>query len=106
MLNDFLYQVEDLLNSELSDLYLGGLCLYSDRSLNAAAVRTHVINSEAGMPVSRLMRFIEDEGKLKGEVRCLRSPDSEDNMEALSAIYEDEPHMLLVSSSVRAHLAT
>lgn len=54
----------------------------------------HVISSETGMPVQRLMRLVDTEDGLMVLVRWSGLPDSEDTLEPLKKVYEDVPGLL------------
>lgn len=75
-LSDFVYQYKDVRNGELADVHISRIRSYADRSLNGAALMTHIIYSEAGMPVSRLMHQVADESELKVQGRWRGFPDS------------------------------
>lgn len=56
----------------------------------------HVLQSETGMPVSRLMRLVEEPDGIKVQVRWKADlPNAEDTLEPLANVYEDVPKMLL-----------
>ena len=93
--SEFVYQVEDLRNGALEDIHATRLKFYRDSSLNTEAIMLHVLSSESGMVVSRLMRLVESEDGLHVVVRWKGLPHSEDSMEPLGRIYEDVPQMVL-----------
>lgn len=94
-LSDYVFQVEDLRNGMVEDCHGSRLKFYSDRSLNSAAILSHVLSSETGMPVARLMQLVDSPDGLKVQVRWKGLPNSEDTMEPLERVYEDVPQMLL-----------
>lgn len=55
--NDFVYQVEDLRNGNVEDVHATKLKFYHEASLNAEAIMPHVLSSETGMEVQRLLRL-------------------------------------------------
>jgi len=63
--------------------------------LDQEAIMPHVISSETGMQVQRLMRLAEGPSGILVVVRWRGLPASEDTMEPLRHIYEDVPQMLL-----------
>ena len=69
VLNDYVYRVEDLRNSTTTDVHGSRLKFYSDRDLNKPAIMPHVVHSETGMEVARLMSIIERDGDLFVQVR-------------------------------------
>ena len=93
--SEFVCQVEDLRNGALEDIHATRLKFYRDSSLNTEAIMTHVLSSESGMAVSRLMRLAESDDALHVVVRWKGLPHSEDSMEPLGRIYEDVPQMVL-----------
>ena len=58
-LSDFVYQVEDLRNGQLDDVHASRLKLYRDSEIEKDAIMSHVIHSETGMVVSRLLGLEE-----------------------------------------------
>lgn len=55
----------------------------------------HVLSSETGMPVARLMRLVETPNGLMVFVRWKELSDTEDILEPLLQVYEDVPQMVL-----------
>ena len=94
-LNDYVFQVEDLRNGTIQDIHGSRLKYYKDSSLNENAIMSHVLSSETGMPINRLVRFVETDDGLKVHVRWKGLPDSEDTFEPLSNVYEDVPQLLM-----------
>jgi transposase InsO family protein len=94
-INDYVYQVEDLRNGVLEEVHATRLKFYRDASLDSVAILPHVLSSETGMPVARLMRLYEDEDGLKVVVRWKGLSHSEDTSEPLRHVYEDVPDMLI-----------
>ena len=108
-INDYVYQVEDLRNGELQDVHITRLKFYHDKYLNTEAIMSHVVTSETGMVVQRLMRLVEDDGKLKVLVRWRGLPESEDTLEPLRQVYDDVPTLfrkLLERRNTPVHLAS
>lgn len=94
--NDYVFQVEDLRNGAVEDIHGTRLKFYRDADLDTRAIMSHVLSSETGMPVARLMRLEEtDDRTLKVVVRWKGLPHSEDTLEPLHRVYEDVPRMLL-----------
>lgn len=94
-LNDYSFQVEDLRNGELQEVHGTRLKFYTDESLDADAILSHVLASETGMPVSRLLRLIEQDNQLFVLVRWKGLENSEDTLEPLLRVYEDVPQLLV-----------
>lgn len=92
--NDCTYEVEDLQTGETDDVHVSRLKFYSDRSLDTTAIMSHVLSSETGMIVARLMRLEEVVDKMYVVVRCKRLPNSKDSREPVEQVYEDVPDML------------
>eukprot|EP00171_Calliarthron_tuberculosum_P004016 IDg4016t1 len=61
-------KVEDLRNGLTEDVHVSRLKFYHDPSLDTEAVMAHVVSSETGMPVQRLMRLVESSDGLMVQV--------------------------------------
>lgn len=94
-LNDYAFQVEDLRNGDLQIVHGTRLKFYADNSLDTTAIISHVLASETGMPVSRLLQLVEDNGSLFVSVRWKGLSSTEDTVEPLQRVYEDVPQLLL-----------
>lgn len=94
-LHDYAFQVEDLRNGQLETIHGTRLKFYSDQSLDTTAILSHVLASETGMPVSRLLRLVEEDGKFFVIVRWKGLSASEDTIEPLQRVYEDVPQLLI-----------
>lgn len=94
-LSYYAFQVEDLRNGELQVIHGTRLKFYSDDSLDTTAILSHVLSSETGMPVSRLLRLVDQDGKLLVAVRWKGLGASEDTLEPLKRVYEDVPGLLV-----------
>lgn len=68
-LNDYVFKIEDLRNGETEDLHVTRLKYYANDSLDKQVIISHVLASEIGMPLSRLMRIVDDNGNLSVHVR-------------------------------------
>jgi len=79
----------------LKDVLGTRLKFYHDHSLGTDVIMSHVLSSETGMPVSRLLRLIDDPNGLMVQVRWRGLPDSEDTLEPISRVYEDVPELFL-----------
>ena len=93
-LNDYVFQIRDLRNGSLEDIRGTRLKYYSDSSLDSSAILSHIISSETGMPVSRLMALVETPDGLKVIVRWKGLPNSQDSAEPLQHVHKDVPQML------------
>lgn len=56
---------------------------------------SHVVSSETGMVVQRLMKLSKGDGKLMIHVRWRSLPESKDTLEPLHQVYDDVPTLLL-----------
>ena len=54
-LSDYVYRVEDLRTGNYDDVHASRLKFNHDADLDAAAIMSHVLSSETGMPVARLL---------------------------------------------------
>jgi len=92
--SDYVYQVEDLRNGSLEEAHASRLRFYSDSALNTEAIMSHVLTSETGMPVQRLLRLENGPDGLMVAVRWRGLPTSADTLEPIARIHEDVPRML------------
>lgn len=107
-LNNHIFQIEDLRNGEIESIHATRLKYYSDSALDTKAIMSHVVNSEMGMPVARLMRFVESEDGIKIQVRWKGLSPQEDTLEPLQNVFEDVPqmfHKLLQRSATPKRIA-
>lgn len=95
-LSDYAFQVEDLQNGHLQTVHGTRLSFYSDASLDTQVILSHVLSSETRMPVSRLLKLLDVDGKLFVNVRWKGLGKSEDTMEPLQRVYEDVPELLVI----------
>lgn len=75
---DHVYQVEDLRNGAFEDVHGSRLKFYEDPSLNHEAIMSHVVASETGMSVHRLMRLVDSDNRMMVEVCWRGLSESED----------------------------
>lgn len=94
-LNDYIFRVEDLRNGNCEDIHGTRLKFYADADLDKEAIMSHVLSSETGMPVSRLLRIVEQDRKLYNWVRWKGLTTNDDTMEPLECVYEDVPKLTL-----------
>lgn len=94
-LNNYVYQVEDLRNGRVQDVHASRLKFYHDESLNVEAIMPHVLASETGMDVQRLMWLMETEDGIMVQVRWRGLSESDDTVEPLAKIYQDVPALVL-----------
>lgn len=92
-ISDSIFQFEDLRNGQLEYVHGTRKNFYRDSSLNAEAVISHVVASETGMPVQRLMRLEDTDDGLIVQVRWRGLPESENSMEPAGNVYEDVPQL-------------
>ena len=93
-LSNYIYLVE-LRNWTTNGVHIVRLKFYHESSVKQEAIMSHVMSSEIGMVVSRLMRIIDEDGDLKVQVRWKGLPDYEDTFEPLQRIYDDAQKILL-----------
>ena len=93
-LSDYVFQVEDIRTGDFDDIHGSRLKYYHDPSLDAEAILPHVISSETGMVVQRLLGLVEADDGLKVRIRWKGLPESEDTEEPLQNVYEDVPALL------------
>lgn len=63
-LRDFFLTVQDLRNGTKDIIHADRHCLYCDSALNREEILPHVMSSERGMPVERIMGIDEQYGEL------------------------------------------
>lgn len=68
---------------------------YADDSLDTEAILSHVLASEMGMPVSSLLRLVEEDDQLFVLVRWKKLGDSEDTLEPLRRVFKDVPQLVI-----------
>lgn len=68
-LSEYVLQVEYLRNEIVKNVHRTRQKFYHDTSLDQAAIITHVLSSETSLPVARLLKVVEDNGKLIFNVR-------------------------------------
>ncbi len=67
---------------------------YSDAALDTESILPHVLSSETGMPLSRLLGLKKGKKGLFVQVRWKVLPHEEDTLEPIVKVYEDVPAML------------
>ena len=90
----FVYTVRDLRNDHLDDIHICRLRYYQDSSLNCEAILSHVLYSETGMEISRLLNLEDTSEGIKVKIRWKGLSSSEDTHEPLLQVYEDVPAMV------------
>lgn len=106
-LTEYVFQVEDLRTGLVEDAHGSRLRFYHDKTLDNEAIMPHVLASETGMPVQRLLRFEDTDDGLMVVVRWRGR--SDDTLEALEKVHEDVPVLLeklLLRKNTPAHLAS
>ena len=93
-LSDLVYLVEDLRNGLTEEIHASRLRFYSDSALNTEAIMPHVLVSETGMQISRLLRFELMSDGIKVAVRWKGLPKSCDTLEPVAQIHQDVPDLL------------
>lgn len=94
-LNDYVFKVEDLRNGETEDIHGTRLKYYADDSLDTRVILSHVLASETGMPVSRLMKLVDENGTVFVHVRWKGLTPTDDTLEPVARVHEDVPEMLV-----------
>ena len=94
-LSNYVFQLEDLRNGSTEDVHGSRLKSYRDSLLNQEVIFSHVLSSETGMPVTRLLRLVDTEDGLKVIIRWKGLQNSEDTEEPLERVFEDVRQMLL-----------
>lgn len=94
-INDYVFQIEDLRTGSLQDIHESRLKFYHDASLDKTAIMSHVLSSETGMEVQRLMPIVETDDGLKVQARWKGLTNADDTLEPLQEIHEDVPDLLL-----------
>lgn len=92
-LNDFVYQVEDLRNGQLDDIHASRLKLFRDREIDEKAIMSHVLQSETGMVVSRLLSLEDCPDGLHVRIRWKGLGNNEDSLEPIARVSEDVPQL-------------
>jgi len=92
-LSDYVYKIEDLRNGSCSDIHSSRLKFYTDKDLNTKAIMPHVVHSEHGMEVSRLLHFVEEKDLLFVKVRWKGLSPDDDTLEPIKSVFEDVPVM-------------
>lgn len=94
VLNDYCFQVEDLRNRSHSVAHGRRLKFYHDQSLDTTAIISHVPSSETGMPVTRLLRLVDQDGRIFVTVRWKGLSKDDDTLEPLYHVQKDVPQLL------------
>lgn len=106
-LSDYVYLVEYLRNCCTSEIHACRFRFYTDSDLNTEAIMTHVLSSETGMVVSRLMKLVETSDDLMVQVYWKGLSDNDDTIEPISKINEEVPvlfHKLFERKATPSHL--
>lgn len=90
-----IFQVEDMWNEWLEEIHSTRLSYYSDSNLDREAILPHVLYSETGMPVSRLINPENSTAGIMVHVRWNGLLKDDDTLEPLQNVYEHVPEMLL-----------
>lgn len=92
--NDYVFDVEDLRNGKIDPIHGSRLKYYRDSSLDEMVIMSHVLSSETGMPVARLLKLVKVDDVLNVQVRWKGLSPQEDTFEPLQNVFEDVPNML------------
>lgn len=91
VLSDYTLSVEDLRTGNCDDIHDLRLKFYRDADLDVTAIMWHVLSSETGIQVARLLNLVDQEGDLFVVVRWKGLSSSENTLEPLARVYEDVP---------------
>ena len=86
--------VDDLRNGQLTEAHGTRLKFYSNTSLDTSAIMSHVLSSETGMAISRLLRLEDNEDGIYVVIRWKGLSASGDTSEPLAQVYADVPDLL------------
>lgn len=92
-ISQYIYTVRDLHNDTLEDIHACRLKFFSNDQLNKSVIMSHILYSETGMEVQRLLKIIDSTDGLFVLVRWKGLPPDEDSLEPLQNIYNDVPVM-------------
>lgn len=92
-LSNYVFQAEDLRNAQVQDVHGTRLKFYHDPSLDKEDIMSHLIASETGMSVQRLMELVETEDAIQVQVRWHGLPESEDTLEPVARVAKDVPQL-------------
>lgn len=81
--NDYVYQGEDLRTRQPHNIHATCLNFYHDDAIGTRAITTHVLQSEYGMRVTRLLDLAEGLGSLQVHVRWKDLGHLENSLERL-----------------------
>lgn len=106
--SDYVYQVEDIRNGQLEHVPISHLRFFHDSALKIQAIMSHVLSSETGMPVSRLLALVDDPDGLHVGVHRKGLPHSKHTLEPLARVYGEVPqlkHRLLARKNTPTDMA-
>lgn len=69
-LREYVLRVKDVRNGKLDDVHGMRLNFYQYGDLDQKMIMSHVLSSETGMPVARLLRLVYQAGEVYVAVRC------------------------------------
>lgn len=88
-LSSYVYTIKDLRNANIEDVHGTRLKFYIDKSLDEKVTLSHVLLSETGMMVSKLLRLVNRDESLYDLVHCKGLSNLDDRLEPLSRMHED-----------------
>lgn len=106
--SDYIYTCEDLPNGVHEDVHISRLKFYHDAELDSEEVMSHVLASERGMTVARLMGLGDTPNGVQDRVRWLGLPTGEDTLERIGRVHQDVPQLfsrLICRNNTPKHLA-
>ena len=93
--SNYTYTVEDLRNGMRDNVHISRLKFYRDPDRNREAILCHVLVSETGMIVSRLMRLEKTPTDLCVRVRWRGLTSSEETLEPIGRVHADVPQLFM-----------
>lgn len=88
-INLFAFMVEDLRNSQLTEIYSSLVKFHADASLHQTDIISHVLSSMKGMKFQRLLKHVDEDDEMKVLIRCSGLPPSNDTLESVQAVNND-----------------
>lgn len=94
-LSDYVFRVEYLRNAKYDEVHGTSAKFYRDSYLDQKAIMSHVLSSETGKHVARLLPLVEQDRSMFVVVRWKGLSASDDTPQPLARVYEDVPQLML-----------